>query len=1015
MRRFITRVSAFILIAAFAASAPHADELPSSTDPDRVDTDQTHLAHSERPNFNRDVRPILAKHCLTCHGPDEDAREADLRLDTQSGSRTDLGGYQAIKPGSIDESELYLRITTDDQDVRMPPADSHAPLAAGEIATLRAWILSGALYEEHWSFRPTRNPNPPTVTDAQWCRGPIDRFTLHRMEQAGLSPAAPADKVTMIRRVYLDLVGTTPSPEEVERFLADQHVDAYERLVDRLLASSQYGERFARTWLDLARYSDTNGYEKDRPRTMWPYRDWVIRALNDDMPFDQFSVEQLAGDMLPDASRDQRIATGFHRNTMLNEEGGIDPLEYRFYAMVDRVATTGTVWMGLTTGCAQCHTHKYDPITQTDYYSLMALMDNADEPELNADPKSVLEQRRDIESQIDHIEQDVVRRLILDDSGMPRMESFKEWLQEQIRQASTWHTVSPTECESTMPTLVVQPDGDVLASGDATKRDVYTLTMPPLDLDQPVTAIRIEALPHISLPAKGPGLAFYEGRRGDFFLSELELSKQDVKIELTAGTTSVDGADKPNGTTFPGNVLDGDGSTGWSIPGDAGQSHRLVIPLKVPTKLDSPWTIEMLFERHYVAGLGHFRIDVTTDDNPTAMSVPTNLQPALLIAKEIGVVRDGNLNDLAVHYLRVSQQMAEHRKPIDQLQKQLPDDIRTLVMQERPPTNPRVTKRHHRGEYLQPKEQVAAAVPQVFRQDSDESPGNRLDLARWLVGKQNPLVGRVTANRAWREFFGTGIVRTAGDFGTQSESPSHPDLIDYLDARLRDTSPQGDRWSIKRLHREIVTSSTYRQSTAAAPATDPDNRLLSVFPYRRYDAERIRDLFLSAAGLLARELGGPSVYPPQPMSVVQMAYGNTSWPTSVGAERYRRSLYTYSKRTAPFAAYTTFDAPSGEICIARRDRSTTPLQALTLLNDEMYLEIAEGLAEQAIRDVQGQIGSADDRDVARRLFKRLLVRDPTADELDSIMTFFHNQTDHPRPWMLVARVLMNTDEAITTP
>ncbi|WP_182866174.1 PSD1 and planctomycete cytochrome C domain-containing protein [Stieleria mannarensis] len=971
---------------------------------------------SAGPDFNRDVRPILAKHCFTCHGPDEDAREAGLRLDTQSGSRQDLGGYQAVIPGDADESELFLRVTSDDEDLRMPPADGHPPLSNSDIATLRRWIDSGGQYKAHWAFRAATEPPLPTVENPDWCRGVIDRFVLHRMEQHGLSPGGDAEPVALIRRVYMDLLGTTPTPDEVRRFVSDTRPDAYEALVDRLLAAPEYGERFARPWLDLARYSDTNGYEKDRPRTIWPYRDWVIDAINADKPFDQFSIEQLAGDMLPDATRAQRIATGFHRNTMLNEEGGIDPLEYRFYAMVDRVATTGTVWMGLTTGCAQCHTHKYDPLTHTDYYAMMALMDNADEPELNADPQAVIEQRESLRRRIEKREQEIVDGVLLSDDADPDLRGALEtWQTERGNQVSNWTTVAPDQLESTMPTLAVLDDGSVLASGDATKRDVYTLTMPAIDADQPVTAIRIEALAHPTLPAKGPGLAFYEGRRGDFFLSELDVSVGETPVTIAAGTTSVPNAKPGNGKTYPGNIFDGDGSTGWSIPGDAGQTQRLVIPLDPPTRLNQAWTLEMLFERHYVAGLGHFRIDVTTDANPQAMQISSDLQRELVQSKSSGAKSPRLKRALALEFLRDAPEMAKHRKPIEALRKQIPDDIRTLVMQERPATNPRVTRRHHRGEYLQPKEVVEGAVPEFLATGADDAPSDRLELARWLVSDANPLVGRVTANRAWREFFGTGIVRTAGDFGTQSESPSHPDLIDYLDARLRDTSAIGDRWSIKRLHREIVLSSTYRQAIGTPPETDPGNRLLSVFPYRRYDAERIRDAFLSASGLLCRQIGGPSVYPPQPLAVVQLAYGNTAWPTSTGADRFRRSLYTYSKRTAPFAAMTTFDAPSGELCIARRDSSTTPLQALTLLNDEMYLEIAAGLAEQAVRDATEHDANPTPRAIATQLFRRVLVRSPSDGELDAILAFYRSQTEHDQPWMLVARALMNTDEAITTP
>ncbi|WP_161604688.1 DUF1549 domain-containing protein [Roseiconus nitratireducens] len=982
-------------------------------------------------DYGRHVRPILAKHCFTCHGPDEDARQAGLRLDQQEDAHADLGGYAAVTPGDPEHSELMVRVTSEDEDLRMPPADADNALSPSQIETLRQWIQSGGQYTRHWAFVPAQKPALPSTRQAGWCRGPIDRFVLKRMEQAGLAPAPEADPETLIRRVYLDLLGLTPTPEEVQRFLDDSHPDAYERLVDRLLASPAYGERFARSWLDLARYSDTNGYEKDRPRTIWPYRDWVIDALNRDLPYDQFSIEQLAGDMLANATREQKIATGFHRNTMLNEEGGIDPLEYRFYALVDRVATTGTVWMGLTTGCAQCHTHKYDPITHSDYYALMALMDNADEPELNADPPDVLERRQSLLEQVRQAEQDLVDRTLFSPQGSADIkDAFGEYCRRQRQQVSRWRTVPPDRLESTKPLLTLQPDGSVLASGDATKRDVYTLTMPPLDGSDPVTAIRIEAMPHRSLPDTGPGLAFYEGRRGDFFLSELKLAAGEAPIDLGIGSTTVAGGGKKNGTTFPGNVLDGDGSTGWSIPQNQDKTQRLVIPLKQPRRLDQPWTIEMLFERHYVAGLGHFRIDVTTDDAPTANALSSDLQQQLVRHQDDEALPDSTRRGLAIAFARTSEMLAGDRKPIEQLRKQIPDPVRTLVMRERPASNQRVTRRHHRGEYLQPKEVVEGGIPSVFgsaasepaaseaaesgRSDVDQ-PTNRLELARWLVSRNNPLVGRVTANRAWREFFGAGIVRTSGDFGTQSEPPTHPELIDWLDRWLRDSSPSGGRWSMKRLHRQIVLSATYRQATGAPPSEDPDNRLLSVFPYRRLDAEQIRDAFLSAAGLLSRPIGGPSVYPPQPESVMQMAYGKPGWPTSAGADRFRRSLYTFSKRTAPFAAFTTFDAPSGELCIARRDRSTTPLQALTLLNDAMYLEMAEGVADDAVRQVRSQNPEAGDREIATFLFRKLLVRTPDPAELESIMAFYHSQSDHPEAWMLVARALMNTDEAITAP
>ncbi|WP_149498720.1 PSD1 and planctomycete cytochrome C domain-containing protein [Roseiconus lacunae] len=983
----------------------------------------TSSANDAPVNFNREVRPILAKHCYACHGPDEETRAADLRLDTESGSRADLGGYRAIEPGDPEESELVLRITSDDDDLRMPPADSHRPLKASEIETIRRWIADGGKYERHWAFVPPTLPKVPrprkssVERSASWCRSPIDRFVIARLEQAGLSPNREADRVSLVRRLYLDLLGIVPPIDVVDGFLADKRPDAYERLVDQLLASPRYGERFGRSWLDLARYSDTNGYEKDRPRTIWPYRDWVIQAMNQDMPYDQFSIEQLAGDMLDDATLQQKIATGFHRNTMLNEEGGIDPLEYRFYAMVDRVATTGTVWMGLTTGCAQCHTHKFDPITHTDYFGLMALMNNADEPEMNADPASVVAKRQAIEHQADALERETVQQLLFaDDKDPTASEQFDHWCQQRIDELSAWETLVPGEMKSTMPMLELLDDGSILASGDATKRDVYTLTMPPTD-GKPITAIRLEALTHASLPARGPGLAFYEGRRGDFFLSELKVFAGEQSIELAVGTTSIPNSKPGNGKTYPGNVLDDDGSTGWSIPGGSGQTHRLVIPLAQPMTFENPWTIELLFERHYVAGLGRFRVSVTSDEQPQASVLPVEVQQQARLASEsseqLSKWPTDVLQTLAIEFLRQAPVMKEQRQPIEKLRKSAPSGVRTLVMRERPIGHPRETRRHHRGEYLQAKEVVQPAVPEFLADASSKQPENRLELAEWLVSENNPLVGRVTANRAWRQFFGTGIVKTSGDFGTQSELPSHPELLDYLGQRLRDQSSTGWDWSLKRLHREIVLSATYRQAVGPAPATDPENRLLSSFPYRRYDAERIRDAFLSASGLIANQIGGPSVRPPQPDAVTQIAYGKPAWPVSSGSDRYRRSLYTFSKRTAPFAAYATFDGPSGEICLAKRDRSTTPLQALTLLNDGMYIEIADALAKQAIRDCGGTEASPDQ--IITRLFRRVLSRYPSDDELDSILAFYDSQTDHESPWMLVARALMNLDEAITTP
>ncbi len=964
-------------------------------------------------DFNREVRPILAKHCLTCHGPDDAAREAGLRLDTQAGGREDLGGYQAIVPGDAEDSEVILRVTSDDPDLRMPPGDSHEPLSAEEIGTLRRWIDQGGRYQTHWAFVPPQRPVPPEPQATDWCGDAIDAFVLSRMTAEGLRPSPPAEPAAWLRRVYSDLTGTVPTPEQTQRFVDDDHPLARRRVVDHLLASPDFAERFARPWLDLARYADTNGYEKDRPRTIWPYRDWVLNAVNDDMPFDEFTIEQLAGDMLPDATTEQRVATGFHRNTMLNEEGGIDPLEFRWLAVVDRVATTGTTWLGLTTGCAQCHTHKYDPITHTDYYRLFALLNNADEPELEVP----IEDRED-ESSRSWERQPAIDRVIeqwLAGAEAETIEKCRRVIRKDLRNGRrAWNVLRPTETESTMPTLTCLDDGTVLASGDVRKRDTYTLRFELPNSVAPVTSLRLEVLPHESLPAGGPGMAYYEGRRGDFFLSEwtARLNGRPQKLDHASHTfgkiTVGSGGAKASG------VIDGEGSTGWSTAGEEAGVNVLVVNFAEPIQVSSDsgageLEIELLFERHFAAALGCFRLSYSTDpgvavasdwhgiDAPFAGDAP---EPSELL-------RNHRLRSYAMRLVRHHAELKTLRDEIEKVRNAHRSPPRTLVMRERPATERRATYRHHRGEYLQPEEPVEPENLSLFTSLAPRYSQDRLGLARFLASPDNPLVGRVQTNRIWRHFFGAGIVRTAGDFGTQSEPPSHPNLIDHLAVDWMDGG-----WSTKRLVRSVVLSSTYGQAIGPAPAVDPDNRLLSVFPYRRLDAEAIRDTMLSASGLLCRPWGGPSVHPPQPASVSRMAYGRPNWPASTGADRFRRSLYTFSRRTAPFAALTTFDAPTGELCQPRRDSSTNPLQALTLLNDAMFVEIAEALAREVTLG-RGEVETRSDevRAIADEMFRRVLVRPPGDEELQAICQFFEKSGD----WTLVARAILNLDETITVP
>ena len=1014
-------------------------------------------AISAGPDFNREVRPVLSNRCFKCHGPDEENQEAGLRLDHREAALAELdSGMTAIVPGDLTASELVARITSDDPDLVMPPPHTKVSLTAAEKQVLIDWIAADAEYRPHWAFI---KPVLPKLPKGSASDHPIDRFVDARLMEEGLARSNEADKATLCRRVFLDLIGLPPSTEELDAFLADQSPDAYDRLVEQLLASPRYGERWARRWLDLARYADTNGYEKDRPRTIWPYRDWVIRALNADMPFDQFTIKQIAGDMLPAATPDDIVATGFHRNTMLNEEGGIDPLEFRYLAMVDRVGTTGTTWLGLTTACAQCHTHKFDPIMHTDYFSLMALLNNADEPEWII-PSAERDRRlTEAEARAEQLWDRLPQQWPI--PGRPRgeqlasgssepgqvaanegrqlvglAERFDAWLREQTAHAIAWQVVVPEAIDSNLPHLVPQPDGSILGSGDITKSDVYTLTLPASS--QPVRAIRLEVLPDPSLPDWGPGLCYYEGRKGDFFLSEFEVSLplQQTRVEIAEATESFDGkafAGKERAGAAA--AIDGVMSSGWSTNGRQGHAEAAVFQLAEAIEPGQPIVVTLRFERHFACSLGRFRLSTTATAGAEARGLSHDEEAAVVLPP--GRRSAAQRQQLFRRFLATAPEVADQVKEIRRLEAAERQGLATLVLRERPADNPRPTHRHHRGEYLSPKEQVPPAVPAFLPQLPDNAPADRLALARWLVSPDNPLTARVVVNRHWHALFGRGLVETVADFGYQSSPPSHPELLDWLAVMFMTPVEQGGMgWSLKALHRLIVTSSTYRQASAVTPAAaelDPDNILLARGPRVRLEAEVIRDSLLKAAGLLSTKMYGPGVRPPQPEGVTEVAYGKPKWLVSQGEDRYRRGIYTFRKRTAPFAFTTTFDGPTGEACIARRDVSNSPLQALTLLNDPMFLEIARALGRELV--------AAGDTDAGRlqELARRLLSREFAATETEALTGYLQAQRQRlatgaldakrlmavtggeptaadtlreEAAWMLVARAVMNLDEAI---
>ena len=1110
-------------------------------------------------DFNQDIRPLLASKCYACHGPDEEGRKAKLRLDI----REDALENDIIAPGAVEDSEFHYRIRSDDPDEIMPPPESHASLTEAEKDLLDQWIAEGAEYAKHWAFDPPK-ASVTLINAAKWGNNPIDAFILKNLEKNQLNPSAPADPYSLVRRIYLDLTGLPPTPQQADAFVSDQRPDAYERLVDQLLASPRYGEKWAREWLDLARYADTNGYEKDRPREIWHYRDWVIKALNEDMPYDQFTIEQLAGDMLPNATMDQKIATGFHRNTQINEEGGIDPLEFRFYAAVDRVATTGTVWMGLTTGCAQCHTHKYDPITHDEYFGIMALLDNVEEPDLLLYSKNQLKRKAEVEKQIEEKVQELMGRHHDFD------QSFEAWKTSLQKEATAWNILQPTEWKTNLAKLEKMEDGSLFASGDFTKRDVYDLNF---SSKEPITALRIEVMTDERLPDFGPGRAYYEGRKGTFFLSEVDLflnNGEEVSIQSPVASSG-HGPDK---------TIDNVGSSGWST--GVGEEQHIILPLATPIAANQSFSLSLLFERHFVASLGRFRVSATSasttpkpqrlgakiedlvamdkalsseeiqllkstylekvfyskknvqafdahakwiwddknnqtkqtlyfsksidlkkkprsarlvytcDDEseffingkkvasnalwyePVSVNVSNHFQegtntlavkatnkggPGALLAQLEIISAEGKRqshvtdkswkyseqepegNDWKTKGLSDGQEStiagkvgdapwkniplkSNELSELHALRKQLPHSRRSLVMQERPADNPRPTYLRHRGEYTSPKHEVDPKIPEILLSKNSKMPTNRLEFARWLASADNPIGDRVTVNRAWRSLFGYGLIRTSGDFGTQAPAPDHPELLDWLAVEFRRMG-----LSLKKLHRLIVTSSTYRQSSNASPKLldkDPQNRLLARGPRLRLSGELIRDHMLHASGKLSSKMYGPGVYPPQPKSVLSHAFGNQTWNISKGEDRFRRSIYTFIKRTAPFAGFMTFDGTSGENCLAKRDRSNTPLQALTLLNDEMYVE----LAREA-----GKLVHQSSKEPVNELFRRFLTRPPSEEEKQALQGYLEQQiarlqkdelkpaeiTSDPKAdarWagkVLLARAIMNLDESITKP
>ena len=979
---------------------------------------------ADRVRFNEQIRPLLSDRCFACHGPDAKRREADLRLD----QREDALGQAAIIPHKSGESALWRRITTSDPDRQMPPPSAKKPgFTAEELELIRRWIDEGAEYEGHWAFLPIKKAIPPQAFGAG---NPIDAFIRDRLAQAGLSPSARAEKSTLLRRVSIDLIGLLPSADEVDEFLADDDPSAYERLVDRLLASPHYGERWGRHWLDQARYADSNGYAVDAPREMWPYRDWVIESLNRDLPFDQFTREQLAGDLLPNPSKSQLIATAFHRNTLINQEGGSDREQFRVEAAMDRVSTTGAVWLGLTVGCAQCHTHKFDPITQREYYQLMAFYNSSEDAN---DKGPTVDVRRG--------EVFGAPAPLSGETPSPSQEDFdklrNEWertTRERLEAASAgpqkepeWHPLNYEKISTVSKTGGLQrlDDNSLLYDRRGSANDRFVIEG-STDLPK-VAAIRLRVLTHESLPRQGPGTA----GNGNFVLTDFIVRAGQEKQALIRATADHEQPSYP--VRF---AIDDSPSSGWAInvgPASTARmnaNHEAVFVLNRSLESNPQrLTVELAHDlnEHYL--IGRFAIDVAA--TPSNAISPEDVR-LLAILRKPPEQRSNQDSATIQSTFKRSQASAETSRKD-------PNPKLAQLMIMRDLRQPRETFLLTRGDFTRPDKStgpltadVLSAVRPALKKSAARP--NRLDLANWLIDPENPLTGRVTVNRVWMRFFGRGLVETEEDFGTQGTPPINPALLDWMSREFQDKG-----YRIKSLHRLIVCSETYRQSSkerADLSERDSRNLLLGRQQRLRLDAEITRDAALSASGLLESSLGGPSVYPPQPDGVYAFTQVNKSWPTETGAQRYRRTLYTFFYRSAPYPLLTTFDSPDFQTACTRRLRSNTPLQALTLSNDPMFLELAQGLALRLVTERPGPFEEALEGRITRggllcfgrqptRAESQILIQlvktsaadfsldHDAANKLTTTALRGHMASPQAASLVILARALLNTDNFLT--
>ncbi len=949
-----------------------------------------------RVDFADEIRPILNKNCVGCHGGVKRAGKISFIYRDEVVAKSDTD-EKPIHPGDPDKSEMIHRVLSEDEEERMPPPEHGPKLSDSEIKLLREWIRQGAKWKEHWAWvKPVAQPLPK-VSQAKWPRQPLDNFILARLDAEKLKPSREADRAQWLRRASFDLTGLPPTPEAVKAFAADKSREAYEKVVDRLLALPRFGERWAAPWLDVARYADSMGYEKDPLRTVWPFRDWVIRALNADLPFDQFTIRQLAGDLLPDATLPDRVAATFHRNTQVNTEGGTDDEEYRVVATIDRVNTTWQVWQATTMGCVQCHSHPYEPINHDEYYRALAFFNTTRDWDLKEELPVL---------RVPLVETNFTRAQKLDQqiSRLRREEhAFTERLAEKT---VAWQPLFPDRAAASLGTSLVIKTNDGGNAEVWTSGTIVTHTGFTIEIPVPPTITNLEAL-RVEVSPTDPVKARFTPENG-FVISQLRLAFANEAADDSTGSTNRDErieinlaqcfSDEAEPFFDDAATLQPD-NAGWgAYPRLTEPRHAVFVP-SAQVALPSGARLKLTIKH----GLGGGDI------------------PAM-VARRIRLAITG---DDDWEKLIASPEFQARRKELAELTRQRSEIVSIAIptISEQESALRRPTAVFARGNWLNKTDVVTPGVPKLFGQLVPDATADRLALARWLVSPKNPLTARVTVNRVWEQLFGIGIVETVEDFGSSGEKPSHPELLDFLALRFQNELG----WSLKKLLREMVLSAAYRQDARATTellARDPRNRLLARGPRTRLSAEMMRDHALAVSGLLSEKMFGPPVMPPQPDGIWNVVYSGEKWTTSAGEDRHRRALYTLVRRTTGYPSSQTFDQPTREVCVARRLRTNTPLQALVTLNDPVYVESAVALAARMRREGGGDLrkqimrgcelacGSAPDNKSLTALLdlhQRSLARYEREPELAKKLA----ATPADAALALVANTILNLDSALT--